>query len=266
MNAQTKTAAKDLAPASEPEISQEIVSKLAHALSQAQAEFLPVLKDKTAKAGSYEYDYADLADLIEAVKGPLAKNGLAHSAHTMFRDGSFLLIMELLHVSGETKQAEWPLPVGKPQDMGSAMTYGRRYTLQAVLGIAAEADDDGAAGGNAPVQTPKKQQAQTPPKQPAPPTNGQANGKTEHRPFALIDHDGVEHTFAKGGEYLDALEKAFQEAPNKLGFWDSNKEHFDGWLVKLIKVGTDKKAIDSFTRVSKEITDTVFLLNSQKGA
>jgi hypothetical protein len=272
MNAQTKTAAKAAEPQSDPEVRMEIVSKLAYALSQAQAEFLPVLKDKTAKAGTYSYDYADLADVIEAVKIPLSKNGLAHSARTLFRDGSFLLITELLHVSGESKEAEWPLPVGKPQDMGSAMTYGRRYTLQAVLGIAAEADDDGQAGGNAQVPAPKKDVA----------ANGSGQKQEQHKSqsqqskpaqqksnsgptFTLFLPDGEFHTFALGGEYLTGIEAAFAKAEDKIAFWDANSKEFQGWQTKLVQLGNNQKAIADFGRVGKEIVDTVFLLTQQQG-
>ena len=51
---------------------------------------------------------------------------------------------ELRHEQGEVINGEWPLPAGgNPQQIGSALTYGRRYTLCAVTGIAPDEDDDG---------------------------------------------------------------------------------------------------------------------------
>lgn len=256
MNAQTKTT-----PATEP----EIVNKLADALSRAQAKFPKIVKDKTANAGTYKYQYSDLGDLIEAVKGPLAENGLAHSERISLRDGAMVLITELMHISGESRESEWPLAIGKPQDMGSALTYGRRYSLQALLGVAAEQDDDGAAGGNATVQTPKKASAPTnevakqePPKQ--------TSGKSAPRPFALITGDGEELTFENGTDYLTNMEKEFTASIDKCGFWDSNQKTFEGWQAKLNKVANNPKAMAEFTRVGKEISETVFLLKAPQGA
>jgi hypothetical protein len=275
MNAQIKAAAKADTPASEPEIRPEIVSKLADALSRAQGEFPAIVKDKTAKVksdkGSYEYQYADLASVIDAVRGPLAKHGLAYTQLIKLReDGRSILLTRLMHVSGESEEAEWALPTGSPQQVGSALTYARRYCLSAMLGVAAEIDDDDGQAGQdatpAPRPAPKQETRAPAQQQAAPQTNGQANGKPEHRPFALIDGEGVEHTFAKGADYLAGIEKAFQEAADKIGFWDSNVGHFQSWQAKLIKVGTDPKALAEFSRVGKEIADTVFLLISQKGA
>lgn len=236
---------------------EEIVSKLAAALSKAQAEYEPIVKDKTANAGTYKYQYSDLADVIDATKVANAKYGLAHSQQPTFRDNAFVLVTELMHVSGERRECMWPLAVGKPQDMGSALTYARRYSLCAILGIVAEQDDDGAAGGNAQVQQPQRQQPQQ--QRPEPPKQ---NGKQEPRPFALITGDGVEQTFATGTEYLKAMEAEFAAAIDKGGFWESNQKTFEGWQAKLVKVGTNQKAIADFARVGKEITETVFLLQT----
>ena len=56
-----------------------------------------------------------------------------------------ILLWSLLHESGEEKGGEWPLgPVNqKPQSLGSAITYGRRYCFTAVTNIVLEDDDDG---------------------------------------------------------------------------------------------------------------------------
>lgn len=128
------------------------------ALSQLQGELPRVTKSSEGKiegqsresgrSYSYSYKYADLAD-VTAVVGPLlAKHGLAfHCAPT--RDPAdrreMILAWSLLHVSGEEKTGEWPLgPANqKPQSLGSAITYGRRYCLGAATGIVAEDDDDG---------------------------------------------------------------------------------------------------------------------------
>lgn len=127
----------------------ETIGKLAEALSAAQALIKAPKKGKEAKiptkdGGSYSYHYADLADVIEATREPLCKNGLALVQPMMQRDGHVVLVTKLLHTSGEWIASEFPMQVyAKPQEQGSAITYLRRYLASSLLGIAAEDDDDG---------------------------------------------------------------------------------------------------------------------------
>jgi len=54
-----------------------------------------------------------------------------------------VLHTRLLHTSGQWIASEHPLPMsGRPQEIGSALTYARRYSLSALIGIAADEDDD----------------------------------------------------------------------------------------------------------------------------
>lgn len=71
--------------------------------------------------------------------------------------GRFVLRYELLHVPSETaKHGDYPLGAGKPQEMGSAITYARRYALLAVTGVIAEDDDDDGQGGGTAQRAPRK--------------------------------------------------------------------------------------------------------------
>jgi hypothetical protein len=124
---------------------------LAAALAKAQSEFAAVTKDKTVvvqkkTGGSYSFKYAPLDQILSVVKGPLSKNGLAL---VQLLDTDALVTM-LIHDSGATLEARTPLPsTADVQAYGSAITYHRRYAVQAMLGIAAEDDDDGnRAAGN----------------------------------------------------------------------------------------------------------------------
>lgn len=124
---------------------------LAAALAAFQSEPPKVTKGSTASIpGRSQYHYADLADITDAVLPALAKHGLSWLTMPTYTDaGNFVLRYELLHTSGESRSGEYPLPQGKPQEIGSALTYGRRQTLCAVTGVAADEDDDGKAGGDA---------------------------------------------------------------------------------------------------------------------
>ena len=137
------------------------VGELAAALAKAQAAFPKVVKDRVAKiktsSGQYEYAYADLASILEAVRRPLADNGLAIIQRMGIYDNvdgssyaGLLLVTEVLHTSGARISSTYPLTKhDRPQETGSEITYARRYALSALLGIASEEDDDGAAAQNA---------------------------------------------------------------------------------------------------------------------
>jgi hypothetical protein len=118
------------------------VGKLAAALAKAQAEMRPAVKD--AQNPHFRNNYATLAACMEAVR-PLFAHGIAviqppvpHGA-----DGVCVATL-LLHESGEWIRGELYMPATKKdaQGFGSALSYARRYCLQATVGLATD-DDDG---------------------------------------------------------------------------------------------------------------------------
>jgi hypothetical protein len=126
---------------------------LNRALAAFQSEVPNVRKGRTAevktKSGSnYSYDYADLSDITEAALPLLGRHGLSFTARpTTNKTGAFVLRYELRHESGERIRGDYPLPPPQsmgPQDLGSAITYARRYALTSVTGIAPGGDDDDA--------------------------------------------------------------------------------------------------------------------------
>lgn len=133
--------------------------EIAKALAAAQESFPMVPKARAAHVGQYSYKYADLADILHAVSPVLAKHGLAVTqTFTKPDEQSIVLVTRLLHVSGESIDSWLPIPwsSGKPQELGSWITYLRRYSLAAILGIAAEDDDDAQAAESArPAPAPK---------------------------------------------------------------------------------------------------------------
>lgn len=128
-------------------------SPLTAALAAVQAELPDVRKSETATVqtktgGSYKYSYADLAAVSKAILPLLGKHGLAWVTKPTITEGRFVLVYQLRHVSGEMETGEYPLPTGTPQEIGSAITYARRYTLCSVTGVAPESDDDDAAAAS----------------------------------------------------------------------------------------------------------------------
>jgi hypothetical protein len=136
-------------------------TKIAPALAKAWAEIEnpkhnSSVKVKTKSGGSYSFDYTDLGGIFDEAKRVYKDNGLSilQNAHTNVIDGKKLVSVEtmIFHSSGEYVKSE-PLQIdANPsiQDMGGQITYMKRYSLSAMLGIATEKDDDanGASGND----------------------------------------------------------------------------------------------------------------------
>lgn len=133
-------------------MSDETPATLASALAAFQAELPRIGKGAEGQVGNQRYKYADLADVSAAVLPLLGRFGLSFSTKPTLNDnGAFVLEYVLRHSpSGEFDGGSYPLPTGKPQDVGSAITYARRYALSAITGVAPDADDDGASAPDVP--------------------------------------------------------------------------------------------------------------------
>lgn len=142
------------------EASQDI-GALAVALAKAQAGMGGAKKDaKNAAFKQSDKDgapYATLASVIEAA-APLAEAGIAFiQAPGELADGKLVMTTMLVHgASGQWMRSTLTIPVvaQTPQAVGSAITYARRYSLMAMIGIAAEDDDGNAGSGRDEQQSP----------------------------------------------------------------------------------------------------------------
>lgn len=122
----------------------ESIKNLAVALAKFQKEVKnPV---NTAVNPYFNSKYAPLNDILTDIRPLLSKHGLS-VIQSPGGDGNLISITTLLmHESGEWIEFD-PLVLkadkATAQGAGSAITYGRRYTLSAILGISSEDDDDG---------------------------------------------------------------------------------------------------------------------------
>lgn len=121
---------------------------LAAALVEFQKELPTVTKGRTANAGSYSYTYADLASVTAAVIPLLSKNGLAFTVTPRQTENGYEIVGVLLHTSGESLEGALPLYGRNPQEIGSALSYGRRYLMGVMTGCVTDDDDDGKAASS----------------------------------------------------------------------------------------------------------------------
>jgi hypothetical protein len=122
------------------------INELATALAKAQAEIRNAEEDKSNP--HFKSKYATLASIWDACRGPLTKNGLSITQTPVVEDGKFNLITVLMHSSGQWVKSSFPINLtAKIQEVGSQITYIRRYTLSSICGVAPgeilEDDDDG---------------------------------------------------------------------------------------------------------------------------
>lgn len=115
------------------------INELATALSQFQGAVQQPSFNKAVNYGQTKFRYADLAECQRVTRKPLADAGLAVTQ--TIENG--MLVTRLLHKSGQYIASEIPfiLP-NKMQELGSMLTYLKRYSYCAILGIAADDDDD----------------------------------------------------------------------------------------------------------------------------
>jgi len=133
---------------------------IAAALVKAQKEFGPALK--TATNPHFRSKYAALDACVEAVIDALNNNGIFLMQYTHPCEDGVIVETMFIHESGEHMSGgRLHVPASKqdPQGYGSALTYARRYSLQAACGIAPEDDDGNAASKSKPE--PKKPAAGT---------------------------------------------------------------------------------------------------------
>ncbi len=133
----------------------ESIIELAKALSTFQGKIQPVKKD--AANPFFKSHYATLDAIWDAIRKPLTDSGLSVTQTLDIRGEKSVLNTTLLHSSGEWITSSMLLNPVKddPQGLGSAISYARRYSLCAMLGIVADEDDDGATASIKPDKPPE---------------------------------------------------------------------------------------------------------------
>ena len=117
------------------------IGKLAEALAKAQSELEGAKKESTNPF--FKSSYADLHAVIKSAFPHLSKHGLSVSQGNEIVPNAICVTTTLMHASGQWLRSKVKLPLSKvdAQGVGAAITYGRRYGLSAIVGIA-QYDDD----------------------------------------------------------------------------------------------------------------------------
>lgn len=150
----------------------EQVNDLAAALVKAQQKIEGAKKQK--ENPHLKNKYADLGAVWDAIREPLAENGLSVTQWLRSTEHGVGVETMLMHTSGQFISGMFEVPVVKrdAQGYGSAATYARRYALMAALGVSAEDDDGEGAGKTVPGAPPAR------------PAASPANGKPAPAPAA----------------------------------------------------------------------------------
>lgn len=227
MEETTKTAP---APLLSWEMSAECAALFA-ALSKAQGEIRTAIRD--THNPHFRSQYADLDAVWEACRGPLSKNGLAvvqmPRTWQTERGRGVTLRALLTHASGQWISCELTMEVAdlRPQTVGSAITYARRYTLAPLVGVAPGDDDDGeAAEGRAVDRRPASQAPSAPASTPRQTPQERSSAKAKIQPHIHPTDDGE----AASDEDADRIRKLLTGAkPDGLAM---PRPAASDWLLK----------------------------------
>jgi ERF superfamily protein len=202
--------------------------KIFAALIKAQAMMGTAAKDSVNP--HFKSSYADLASVRDAVHEPFAKNGLGCLQVPNVNGERVSVQTTIVHESGEWLSFELSLQPGSntPQAVGSAITYGRRYSLMSIAGVAPEDDD-----GNAASTENGRRQQQEPRRQAPPPkkSDGHAARPSDSRtPDQRYESAQAAIKGAKDEGALLALSKDFNEAWHTYGWTEQQLTDLQGYV------------------------------------
>lgn len=133
----------------------EEIGEISTDLAKAQAVIVNPSKD--GNNPHFKSKYATLDTGLNIVRECLSKHNISVVQATRVESNILMLDTRLTHKSGQWFESEYPVCAfpAKQQEMGSALTYSRRYSLFSLVGIAGEEDDDANAAVSV-VSAPKR--------------------------------------------------------------------------------------------------------------
>jgi hypothetical protein len=135
--------------------SSESIGTIAGALAKAQAQLVnpekslvAVIRSDGRRGAEQSFRYTPLSSGLDIVRKTLSQYEIATVQTTSIDEAAAIVRLStiLAHASGEWIASDWPVcPIAeteRPQRMGAALTYARRYSLFTLVGIAGEDDLD----------------------------------------------------------------------------------------------------------------------------
>ena len=198
----------------------EQTDKIDAALAKAQAEMTNPVYDSTNP--HFKSKYASLAGVRNAIIPVFAKHGVACVQELVHHDNKIGCATRLSHAGQWIEFEPFFVPAGKndAQGFGSASTYARRYSLQAVAGVSGDEDDDANA-----VSAPGKSKTQKPITEPLSgpiaPTSGVMERVADDRVDVIDDYATRLQDACKRNDESSAAELVgeIQDADEKVAVW-----------------------------------------------
>lgn len=121
----------------------ENINEISKAMSLAQGEMKPA--SKSTVNPFFKSTYASLSQVMDSIREPFAKNNLCIFQDVQSTDHGIAVSTRVCHASGqwiEFGPMEVPLTKKDAQGVGSATSYGKRYSLSAAVGVVSDVEDD----------------------------------------------------------------------------------------------------------------------------
>lgn len=202
------------------------INELAAALSKAQSQIQGAVKD--SKNPFFKSQYADLSSVWEAIRKPLADNGLAIAQPVRGTENGVEVETFLMHSSGQWVADSLLIPVQKmdAQGVGSAITYGRRYGLSAMVGVCQVDDDGNAATASAPITARGGARERLTP---------DSTEQVDSLASRILDAFEVGDENLAYAAYLEARPKLRDNADAQAAFWDKFNSKQRATLKKMLE-------------------------------
>ena len=118
----------------------------------------PQGQDRLNQCGTYRYTYADLADMSAAPPRSSTPTACVHRGAPAHREGHLRARRCAPPRLGEEEEGSLPIFGRSAQEIGSSITYGRRYLLGCLTGIVTDDDEDGQVANRTTAPHPRRAQ------------------------------------------------------------------------------------------------------------
>lgn len=121
------------------------INEIAKAMALAQSQMRPAIKDSTNP--HYKSRYSDISSVWDSIRDPITSNGMTIWQDVTTQEKAVSVTTRIVHSSGQWVEfGPLSIPITK-QDahgVGSGVSYAKRYSLCAAVGVVSSDEDDDA--------------------------------------------------------------------------------------------------------------------------